>query len=117
MGTMLVTFHSAGQPGGGAESQPVIRLPKAKTERVATSAGSSAATTTTAAQGDSGKKTDGGFVTVRAVGVNLFLVCGASPTAVYPAAGEVKDGIPLMSGEWVTLAVNKGDKVAAIEFT
>jgi len=116
MGTMLVTYHQAGQPGGGT-TQPVIRLPGATTERVTTS-GTSARTTGAAPQGPSGKKTDGGFATVFAIGANLFVVSGTgTPTAAYPAAGASGNGSAVLSGQSITFAVKPGEKIAAIEFT
>jgi|SRR6478609_4938549 len=115
MGTMLATFHGGGAPLADA-MLPVARLTGAKTERVTTSA-TSAATTLAATQGPSGTKSDGGCVTITAVGVNLYCVAGAAPTAVYPTAGTNSNGFPVMSGQSITFAVAKGDKVAAIEFT
>lgn len=117
MGTMLATFHAAGQPSdpGADAMQPVARLTGAKTERVTTS-GTSAATTLAAAQGASNRKTDGGFVTISAVGANLFCVAGTAPTAAYPAAGANSNGFPVMSGQSITFALKVGEKVAAIEF-
>jgi len=114
MGTMLATFHSAGQPVGD-ENLAVVRLTGAKTERITTS-GVSAATTLTGIQGASGKKSDGGFVTVTAIGANLYVVPGTAPVAAYPAAGANNNGFPVMSGQSITFALIKGDKIAAIEF-
>ena len=113
MGTMLASFHTGGQPAGGA-TMPVARLSGAKTERVTTSA-TSARTTFAALQGGSGTKNDGGLCTVTAVGVNLWVSTAA--TAVYPTAGTNADGFPVMSGQSITFAVKVGEKIAAIEFT
>lgn len=114
MGTMLVTWHGAGQNGAGGE-QPVARLSGSKTDRVTTSAVSAGPATT--GQGQTSRKTDGGFVTVTAVGVNLWVVAGTAPVAAYPAAGAQGNGFPVMSGQAITFGINRGDKVAAVEFT
>jgi len=113
MGTMLVSFHSGGAPSGEGRL-PVARLTGAKTERVTTS-GASAATTLTALNGQ-GTKSDGGMATVTAVGVNLYVTAGAAPVAAYPGAGANTSGFPVMSGQTVSFAVAKGDKIAGIEF-
>ncbi|QIG66851.1 hypothetical protein EVB41_021 [Rhizobium phage RHph_TM3_14A] len=121
MGKMYVTFHRGGALSADrTEALPVIRLHSAVTEVVTTSTGASAKTTKAASFGpNSHDSTDGGMVTVKAVGANINVVAG--PTAGLAAAAPVASpangpGYPLMSGESVTFAVYKDDVIAGIEF-
>lgn len=104
MGKMLVSFYPNSEK----------KLSQAKTELVTTSA-TSARSSLAAGAGSSGKKLDGGYAVVTAVGVNLLVTTGA--TAVVQTAGATSPNHPVMAGQSATFAMGPGDRVAAIEFT
>lgn len=121
MGKMYVTFHKAGAMSSDrSEAMPVIRLHSAVTEVVTTSTGASAKTTKAATFGPNPHDaSDGGEVTVKAVGANINVVAGptAGLAAVVPAASPANSpGYPLLSGESVTFSVYTNDVIAGIEF-
>ena len=115
MGTAIVVFHKAGNRSQERQSMPVARLPGAVTEIIATS-GTSAATTTVAPSSEEPGTSDGGFVTVFAVGANLWVTSAGTPVAAKPATGAIGTGYPILSGTKETFAVAEGDKIAAIEW-
>jgi hypothetical protein len=115
MGTAIVVFHKAGNRSLERESMPVTRLPETRTEVITTGAASVA--TTLAAIKDSGASNyDGGFVTIFAVGANLWVTSGLAPVAAKPAAGASGSGHPIISGQSQTFAVAHNEKIAAIEW-
>lgn len=115
MATAIVVFHYAGNKSFEGDSVPVIRLPEARAEVVATGA-SSVQTTLKAVAMAGARKKDGGFVTVFAVGANLWVTSGSNPTAAKPAAGNSGTGFPVLSGTDRTFAVNPDDEIALIEW-
>jgi hypothetical protein len=117
MGTAIIVFHSVGNRSRERASMPVARLPGSVTEVITTSTGASAASVTAAVAGDPDEKTDGGFVTVHAVGANLWVTSALAPVAAMPAAGGAAGtGFPVMSGTFQTFGVTAGHKIAAREF-
>lgn len=120
MGKMYVTFHRAGAMSSDrSEAMPVIRLHSAVTEVVTTSAASAKTTKAATFGPNPHDDTDGGEVTVKAVGANINIVAGptAGLVAVVPAASPANSpGYPLLSGESVTFSVYKNDVIAGIEF-
>lgn len=119
MGSAIVVFHEAGNRSREREPMPVTRLPGARTEIIATSATSARTTLVGVSQAGSTKNTDdGGFVTVFAVGANLWVTAGAgSPVAVKPATGANGTGYPILAGQKETFAIAADHKIAAIEWT
>lgn len=107
MGSAIICFHDSDNEN---DKLPVSRLPGSTSEVKTTNASTSVPSTTAAAKGC--------FVTVTAVGANLWVTAGPTPVAAYPAVdGAVGAGFPILSGSFQTFSIKKGDKVACKEFT
>lgn len=118
MGQAIVVFHEAGNRSIERESMPVARLPGSITQVLTTGAASVATTITSGDGGSQHNIGDGAFVTVFAVGANLWVTSGGNPVAAKPAAGGAAgEGFPVMSGQFATFAVADNDKIAAIEWS
>lgn len=115
MGTAIVVFHQAGNRSVERQSVPVIRLPGARTEVITTDTVSTQ--TQLDADGFQETSSDGAFVTVFALDVNLWVTSGEDPIAVKPGADETGAGFPIMAGTNVTFAIDNDDMLALIEWS
>lgn len=86
---------------------PVPRMQGMVSEAVSSSA-TSAATTTSSGDADGT-----GFVRIIAE-ADVWVVAGATPVAVFPAAGQTQPGLRIKAGAPTDLAVAKGDRIAII---
>lgn len=116
MGTAIVVFHQAGNRSLERNTMPVIRLPEARAQVMITSTVSKQ--TTIDADGTRlYNVVDGGFVTIMALGSNMWVTCGPDPVAVFPTAdGPVGEGYPIREGYSVSFGVNEDDKIAIVDW-
>lgn len=105
MANACITFCTAGNRSIEGASLPVPRFEDAVSELVESSSTSEAST----ASSPLGSKSFG-FVSITAIGGDIWVTAGPSPTAI---AGE--DGFPVLSGQTRDFAVSPGDRVAVID--
>lgn len=120
MGSAIISFHQAGNLSTDRKvAMPVKRLSGARTE-IMTTSGASARSVLAAIGLVNANKEDGGFVTITAVGANLWVTAGVAGTvvSVKPAVGATNGvGMPIMAGMTESFAVKNGEKIAAIEWS